>query len=34
MRSAKPNPNLAKSNQIGPSPGKDHPRRRLGFPGG
>jgi hypothetical protein len=29
---SKPNPNLAKSSQIGPSPRKEFPRKRLGIP--
>jgi hypothetical protein len=29
---SKPNPNLAKSSQIGPSLRQDDPRKRLGFP--
>jgi hypothetical protein len=29
---SKPNPNLAESSQIGPSPHKNNPRKRLGFP--
>jgi hypothetical protein len=29
---SKPNPNLAKSSKIQPSPAKENPRKKLGFP--